>query len=171
MYEVVTDQTQRPLITILEAELEAIYCFGLHSEHTSYLTRVSVNATLLVSHRERQKCDLLRQFLTRNNKGFFLEIRFSHDEFSFISSLTRWLARFSDIDLALYPDLTELVVRVFRQGTPIEILPMTDLNAYSGRWEKSLWHTIQAYKMMTRDLHENYQIALKEWSKQGMPWL
>lgn len=168
MYEVVTDRTEQPVITILEAELEAIYCSAQRLEKMPYFVQSSETTALSSEAGMRQQGDLLRQFLTFNEKGFFLEIRFSHDEFAFLSSMTRWLARLSMVDLTSFPDLTELVVREFRKGEPIETLPMSDLKAYSERWSKSLWQTILTYKAMTRDLHENYQTALKEWSVKGM---
>ncbi|GAA3923284.1 hypothetical protein [Litoribacillus peritrichatus] len=164
MYEVVTDRTQQPVISILEAELETIYHIGLTPNSVSVSCPMDGNAAMSAEH-QRQQYDLLRQFLTSSEKGFFLEMRFSHDEFAFVDALTRWLARIPSIDLASFPDLSELVVREFRQGESIEMLPMTAIKSYSERWSKSLWQTIQAYKVMTRDLHENYQSALKEWSQ------
>ncbi|MFC3152083.1 hypothetical protein ACFOEK_13655 [Litoribrevibacter euphylliae] len=160
MYEIVTDQTQVPVLSAVEGEIEA--CYLPAGTATRKLASDSCLTPLLPSD-SSVKSDQLRQYVTQSEEGYYLDIRFSHDEFDFINAMSKWLSRITTYDLQTYPDLAELVVREFRQGACMEDLPVTKIRSYAERWDASFWQTIQVYKKFSRDLHEHYQNSLKRW--------
>lgn len=157
MYEIVSSQTQMPLVAVLEAQIEA--CYHSDSSQSQQPTEPSVVSLSLVQRHH----DQLRHYVTHSEDGFYLDIRFTHDEFEFLDAMSKWLARLSSDELRTFPDLAEMVISEFRRGEPMEALPVTRLKAYSARWESSLWENILAFKKLNRDLHEHYQQALKQW--------
>jgi hypothetical protein len=147
MYQVVSDNDcyEQPLIAMIEADLEALYS---KSQLPYVISHLSI--------------DHLRQFMTEFDDGFFLELRFSHNELQFSNALSKWHVHLPDRYLEEYPDLIELAICEFRSGRLMEQLPVSRLEAYAKRWELPLWPTIQAYKAMIRDLHSHYQQVLAE---------
>lgn len=159
MYELVTDRTELSLISSVETDVEALYQPISHTSQCAVNEAGSLSAGTSVSG----KTDLLRQYVTSSELGFYFDIRFSHDEFHFVNAMSKWVGRITANDLTEFPDMAEMVIRHFRDGYSMEYLPVNELRAYSERWERSFWLTIQAYKKLGRDLHEHYQLALKSW--------
>ncbi len=163
MYEIVTNRTPAHVVTMLEVQLEA--CYVATSEYDRCGT-LDASVISLASAQQALKRDQLRHYVTHSEDGYFLDIRFSHDEFHFVDAFSKWLSRQTYQELTAFPDLAELVVNQFRMGAAMETLPIASLQSYSDRWNKSLWLTIQAYKTLSRDLHEHYQQALKRWGEE-----
>ncbi|GLQ30499.1 hypothetical protein [Litoribrevibacter albus] len=160
MYEIVTNQTQIPVVALLEARVETCYLATGSYEHRR---NNDASVVSLSSTQDAFKRDQLRHYVTHSEDGFYLDIRFTHNEFEFVDAISKWLSRLTTQLLSAFPDLAELVINEFRLGMPMEALPVSKLKAYSDRWESSLWENIQAYKKISRDLHEHYQQALKHW--------
>jgi len=159
MYELVTDRTELSLMSSVEAEVEALY------QPMNCTSQCIVNQTgsLPAGAAVPGKTDLLRQYVTSSELGFYFDIRFSHDEFHFVNAMSKWVSRITANDLTEFPDMAEMVIRHFRDGYSMEYLPVNELRAYAERWDRSFWLTIQAYKKLGRDLHEHFLLALQFW--------
>lgn len=166
MYEIVTEQTQVPILSSVEGEIDA--CYQPAGIFTQKLASDPSFVSLPNTHAS-MKSDQLRHYVTHSDDGYYLDIRFSHDEFDFLNAMSRWLSRIATKELHAFPELAELVVREFRQGIKPENLPISKLRSYADRWEVSFWKTVLAYKKMSRDLYERYQSSLKQWVLEMTP--